>query len=159
VLSVVHKAVPEPRFPQIEEQSISGGSEKQPALEGTPEFRKYRDDMREYRRQLTERTMQFYINYGVVGWQLSEDVEYLTMPPKDWEVDDILKMYGETTATDPALRRYQYLSYVLILTQEDADLIELAIGVRADSDSQPVTNEEVQAAIAPFESGTPETVQ
>jgi len=137
-------------------ESAAGSEESKPALPGSPEFAEYRNQMREYRKQLTLLTMQFYLNYGIVSWRRpGDDASWQTQPPEDWELDPVLAMYGEKISNDAAERRYQYITYELLLNDADSDIVEEAVGVK----TQPVTKEEVTAATTPFESGTQETVQ
>jgi hypothetical protein len=150
-LGAVYKSVPEPKFPKIEEKSVAGGSEEHPALPGTEQFRDYQRKIRQYRREIGERSLEFHLNYGIVGWMVPDAEEFAHEPPKDWQPDPMFVRYGGEEPRDKNHKRFLYITLELITTQADADKVDVAIGATS-LEEKSVTKEEVEAAISPFES-------
>jgi hypothetical protein len=157
-MRALYKKFPEPDFPYVPVRSAAGGEEKLPALTDSPEWIEYQKLMRNYQSDIREAALGFQLNYGIISWKVGDSEEFADMPSDDWVVDPILQAYGEETLTDPMERRSQFIQFELVPTSEDADKIQIAIGVRSEADSKPVTTEDVKAAAAPFESETPKAV-
>jgi hypothetical protein len=136
-----------PDPPYVELESKAGGSERAIALEGTPEWDEFQSAMKEYRRRIMEELGDFMLGYGVVAWKLDgEDGAWSDEPPEGWKMPKAMDYYGVATSDDPWERRLQFIRYGLILTDEDQDAVDRACRII------PVTQEEVKAAMGPFES-------
>lgn len=141
-------SVPEPEFPMLSLKSAAGGTEEQPALEGSPEYEVYMQEMAGYRRTLRRISLEFDLLYGVAAWKLLNTDKFTEDIPSGWELPSIMKRYGVTPAEDPDERRIQFVRW-LIKTDKDVDAVEDAIG-----GAESLTEEEVETAIAPFDSGS-----
>lgn len=139
------KLLEEPSFPIVEEQSAAGGKQALPAMEGTPEHEEYKKAWKEYRKKLQIENIKFHTNAGIVAWKF-EDEDWQTDVPEDWELPASLTMYG-VTAESPTDRRYFFIVTELLGNPKDEETVDRVI-----LSQEPVTNEEVKAALSPFDS-------
>lgn len=157
VQASVRGALPEPPVPRVAVTSAAGGKEEHIALEGTPEFDAYVIAQRKWRYAIATALQSFIMNYGVVEWRwpaqiapgeeaFDVDVVWESKPPIDWSVPSVMERYG-LSSTDEQERRAQYIMHELITTEADQDALEALL-----LPMQPLTKEEVMAALSPFES-------
>lgn len=138
---------PPPIYPKIElsSKATPDAVEKRPALPDTPEYQEYRRKQREWERHQNRVYMDFSLDYGIVAWQFPGDDEWHSTPPKDWEVDPIVASWGlhEVNSND----RVAYIKQEIITTDADAFKID-----RVTEQQAPISQEEVDAAMVPFDS-------
>jgi hypothetical protein len=146
-LQVIHEKFPVPVYPVEKIESAAGHTEVKPVLRDTPEWKQYQEDLQKYSKVRSQAVMDFSMTYSVVSWKLHDSSEWVTVPPEDWEVPEIMAHFDVTTSDDPYQKRLQFLKYELI--QRDSDLLALDA---VAADMQPLTKKEVEAAKAPFES-------
>lgn len=157
MINPVYERVPQPLFPYIEEQSIAGGSEELPAMEGTPEFQQWQLDMQEWRRRLNTEVRIVRLGVGVIGWKRPDESEFGDTPPEDWEVHPFLTArYDIQTSDDRWERKVQFIQFEIIQTEEDQEWIERQVGLTETSKQSPIKKEEVDAAMTPFSSKEPQ---
>jgi len=140
-------SVPEPEFPMLSLKSAAGGTEKAPALADSPEYEKYQADLAKYRRELRSIAMDFDLAYGVMSWRLPGEEQFTEEVPEKWKLPGLMAHFGIDVDTEDGYeRRLQYIQW-LIGTDDDANKVRMAIGL-----TLPLEPEEVEAALAPFDS-------
>lgn len=144
-VGAVIASVPKPEYPYRLLQSASGGEERLPSLEGTPEFHAYQVAMESYRSALATTIADFELEIGIVDWKLPGSKQYSSEPPDGWEVPAVLARYGISTSANPLERRTQFIKYELISNDNDAAAVEALINVK------PTTASSVEAAAGPFD--------
>ena len=147
--------IPAPQFPYMDLKSVAGGTERRPALMGTPEWDEWTKVNQAYKMEVADALTSLRLHYGIVAWCYPDTEEFQVAPPAGWTVDPILTtVLGIATATVAHELRVQFIKYELLKTKSDSDLVDKLL----DGEQQTVAVEEVQASLAPFGS-TEETEQ
>jgi hypothetical protein len=142
----------EPEYPFIDVRSgDTGGSERLPALRDTPEWIEYQKSLRRFRKRQNSLALEADLNIGIVSWKMPGSDQFEQMPPAGWKVPAIMTAYGVESATEETKRRVQFIKYELIMTQDDDDAVMGLI-----RKSKTISDKEIDAAAAPFESGESE---
>ena len=143
-------SVKKPEYPFVEVKSHAGGSERLPALQATPEYRKWQLEMDEYNNQVAEEMMKFNLLHGIIDWKFPGMDEFASEPPDGWQVPIHVRRRYHITSADPTTapdeHRFQFIQFALLQYQEDADLVDQ---VTAEPFA-PLTDEELKTMLTPF---------
>lgn len=155
----IHKQVSRPDYPIITERSKAGGAERLPALRDSDEWKAYQAALDDYKQRVFNVSIVFHLTYGVVGWWLKgEDSEVAAMHtdvPEGWRLDPVLMRLANVTPAESAdERRTQYLMYEVLINSTDVEAVEAAIGLTGGKPANLITQGDIDAALAPFESKT-----
>jgi hypothetical protein len=154
VVSEVYRLLPEPEMPSVVLESPAGSETHKP-LPGDPKMVEWQRALTEWQKQTKVAAFDFTLQYGVVRWfrvggEDEEDGEWQREPPPDWQVPEELVKWG--LYGDPQHpfddRRLRFIKIELIQTDPDADAVYEVVRGR----TQPITEEEVKASLAPFDS-------
>jgi len=113
-----------PMPPLVEVKGVAG-TEIMAARPGEREYEEWVQKCAELKIIRDALQDNFIWNYGVVDWKHPGTKKFVTEPPKDWKVPELLSKFGLAPKTDDELgQRLIYIQTVILATPEDLESIQ-----------------------------------
>jgi len=134
-------------------------AESAPALPDTPEWDAWMLELQNWQEQCdkvreakADEEMEFSLDYAVMDWRKSGTEDpWQSEPAADWEPRSALERHGVDVGDN---RRLAFIHYELLAQPENYDLIVYAAFPKGEADMSPITEEEVNAALGNFRTGS-----
>jgi len=113
-----------PMAPLVEVKGVAG-TEIMPARPGEREYEEWVQKCAELKIIRDALQDNFIWNYGVVDWKHPGTKKFVTEPPKNWKVPELLSKFGLAPKTGDELeRRLIYIQTVILATPEGLEILQ-----------------------------------